>query len=404
MANYRTTQVVTAPSQAYAQADRRRALADALQKRAIAPRDMSGMQGSDPYLLGLTQLGEALMARYAGKGATQAELAADAQMRDVNSAAIEKLAGPYQIESLDVGGQGTPLAGGSLPGSKIQDALAGMDPRQANQIVSQALLQRAIPQPLDPDKAAQRELTREQLRASQEQFKLTLEQRAREAEQRSQDAAATREQRAEAARQANDIRIQLGRMSADSAKYAADARREAVLAKIEADKKNAPGTTSADSAVGFLQNAGYDPKTGEDDITKLLDKSSGGLIRKGVNAAARAVNVTTDTMEAGATLKSRASEAVLDFLGGKLGAGVSNADRDFMMQRAGDIGNDSLTDKERKAAWLDVRKRMERASGAGQSAPTSTSAPAEEKTIVRRGKLNGRNVVQYSDGTTDYAD
>lgn len=148
MANVRKVQVVTpaaAPTQAYADAERKRALADELRKRSMAPRDMSAMQGSDPYLLGLTQLGEALIARYAGKGASQAEGAADAQMRDVNAAAIEKLAGPYQIESVDVGGEGAPLAGGSLPGSEIQAALAGTDPRQANQIVSQALLQRAIP-------------------------------------------------------------------------------------------------------------------------------------------------------------------------------------------------------------------------------------------------------------------
>lgn len=148
MANIRKVQVVTsaaAPTQAYADAERQRALADMLQKRALAPREMSNLQGSDPYLVGLTQLGEALMARYAGKGAGKAEAGADAQMRDVNAEAIEKLAGPYQIEGID-GEPATPLLGGALQGSQIQTALEGTDPRQANQIVAQALLAKAMPE------------------------------------------------------------------------------------------------------------------------------------------------------------------------------------------------------------------------------------------------------------------
>jgi len=151
MANTRTVQVVTkkAASPAYEDAARQRALANALQQRAMAPRDMSNLQGKDPYLAGLTQLGEALLARYAGKNATKAEAGADSQMRDVNAQAIEKLAGAYQIEGLD-GEPATPLLGGSLPGNQIDTALKGMDPRQANQIVSQALLAKAMPQAPEP--------------------------------------------------------------------------------------------------------------------------------------------------------------------------------------------------------------------------------------------------------------
>ena len=146
MANTRTVQVVTKKEAypAYDDAARQRALADALQQRAMAPRDMSNLQGKDPYLAGLTQLGEALLARYAGKNAAKAEAGADSQMRDVNAQSIAKLAGEYQIG--DVAGEGaTPLLDGNLPGSQIDTALKGVDPRVANQVVSQALLAKAMP-------------------------------------------------------------------------------------------------------------------------------------------------------------------------------------------------------------------------------------------------------------------
>ena len=108
MANARKVQVVTPASPAYGDAARRRQLADAIQQQAMAPRDMSFMQGADPYLSGMTQLGQALLARYAGKNAAKAEAGADSQMRDVNAQAIEKLAGAYQIEGL-AGEPATPL-------------------------------------------------------------------------------------------------------------------------------------------------------------------------------------------------------------------------------------------------------------------------------------------------------
>lgn len=174
MANSRTTQVVTAPTQAYAQADRRRALADALQKRSMAPRDMSAMQGSDPYMLGLTQLGEALMARYAGKGASQAEGQADAQMRGSNANAIEQLAGATQIDSVD-GEAPTPLATGGVADnmqrmaeaqarqSGLHSAIDPMDPRQGSAALSQALAAKYMPPQFDPEKALDRKVKMAQI-------------------------------------------------------------------------------------------------------------------------------------------------------------------------------------------------------------------------------------------------
>ena len=182
-----------------------------------------------------------------------------------------------------------------------------------------------------------------------------------------------RAMRAEQAREAAAMRRELAAQASSDKRYAADLSYQARMAAIKDNAGKAPAVTAQDAAVGFLENSGYDPKTGEDDITRLLNKAAGGIVKRGLNEAARAFDITTPTMEAGAALKSRASEAVLDFLGGRLGAGVSNADREFMLQRAGDIGNENLSVDERRAAWLDVRKRMERAAG---QAPTSAMAPS----------------------------
>lgn len=151
MANTRKVQVVTprAASPAYDDAARQRALADALQQRALAPRDMSNLQGKDPYLAGLTQLGEALLARYAGKNAEKAEAAADSQMGAVNSDIIRKLAG-VQTEIGSVDGEAAtpidPMAQANPQSRALESATAGTDKRVANQVLAQALLSKQMPQ------------------------------------------------------------------------------------------------------------------------------------------------------------------------------------------------------------------------------------------------------------------
>lgn len=238
----------------------------------------------------------------------------------------------------------------------------------------------------DPELQANLGLKQATLLASQQNHQDALAQRRAEMEARVEmlkEQIASREQmgrdaadlRRELAAQQASLQRELEAGRSSDRRYQADLAHQDRLAKIEADKAKAPHMTSAESATGFLQNAEYDPATGQDAITKLLGQASGGALQSWRDAAGRAFNYTTDGAAANAALKSRASEAVLDFLGGKLGAGVSNADRDFMMQRAGDIGNEKLSTGERLKAWLDVRGRMEAAAGA-RSGTAPAAAPA----------------------------
>jgi hypothetical protein len=143
-----------------------------------------------------------------------------------------------------------------------------------------------------------------------------------------------------------------------------------------------PAATSAAAAQAFLTSAGYDPETGEDAVSKLIPKSTGGLLQTAGAKAAGALNITTSGQEAIGQLASRSSKLVLDLLGGKLGAGVSNADREFMLQAVGDIGNSLLPTGVRLAAWNDLMSRMKTAAGGASAAAPAAAGPRKTKSGV----------------------
>lgn len=152
--------------------------------------------------------------------------------------------------------------------------------------------------------------------------------------------------------------------------------------KGEENAGKGPAATSAAAAQAFLTSAGYDPETGSDTVSKLIPKSTGGAVQTAAAKLAGAFNITTSGQEAIAQLSSRASKLVLDLLGGKLGAGVSNADREFMLQAVGDIGNSMLPADARLAAWNDLMNRMKTAAGgaAPAAAPAAPAATGTRKT------------------------
>jgi hypothetical protein len=63
-------------------------------------------------------------------------------------------------------------------------------------------------------------------------------------------------------------------------------------------------------------------------------------------------------MKAIAALEPIAKQMAIDMLGGKLGAGISNADRDFIVSAFGDISNPRKTREEKLLAWNSAKNRM----------------------------------------------
>jgi hypothetical protein len=114
-------------------------------------------------------------------------------------------------------------------------------------------------------------------------------------------------------------------------------------------------------AVKALQSAGYDPVTGQDNISKLIAKSTSGGLETSVSAVAAFFGKSTEGRKAISALEGTANQIATDLAGGKLGAGISNSDRDFIVSALGDVANPMKPAGDRLAGWEAAKERMMRA-------------------------------------------
>jgi hypothetical protein len=165
-----------------------------------------------------------------------------------------------------------------------------------------------------------------------------------------------------------------------------------------------------DAALNIIADLDISP-TGEDRVSKLISGSTGGAIPTALSEVPRAFGATTSGRKAISELETIANEYSLEKLGGKLGGQISDKDVQFISKTMGDIANPMIPAEERLAAWNQVKRRL--ASYANLQAPKLSAAPRgqagetekpAERSIKRRGMYKGRPVVEYSDGTVDYAD
>ena len=144
---------------------------------------------------------------------------------------------------------------------------------------------------------------------------------------------------------------------------------EAAQGWVAPPTKNAPAGTftpvpavqmakDQTAAVKALASAGYDPVTGEDTISKLIPKSTSGGAEASYAAAKAFFGGTTEGRKAIASLEGTANQIATDLAGGKLGAGISNTDRDFIVAALGDVANSMKTAEERLAGWTAAKDRM----------------------------------------------
>lgn len=145
--------------------------------------------------------------------------------------------------------------------------------------------------------------------------------------------------------------------------------------------KDIQASKDQSAAVRALRSAGYDVETGEDTISKLIAKStSGGLQAAGAGTLAF-FGKSTEGRNAIAALEGTANQIATDLAGGKLGAGISNTDRDFIVGALGDVANPSKTADERLAGWTAAKNRMMLTGlippPKGAGAPTAPAAPVK---------------------------
>jgi len=90
----------------------------------------------------------------------------------------------------------------------------------------------------------------------------------------------------------------------------------------------------------------------DDKVAKLIDEStSGGAQKNAADLYEWATGKGTSGAEKIAQLATVTNDITLNLLNGKLGSGISNADREFLQARSGDIANPKLASNVRHKAW-----------------------------------------------------
>lgn len=140
----------------------------------------------------------------------------------------------------------------------------------------------------------------------------------------------------------------------------------------------------AEGARNFFITAGVDPFGTVDPVKNLIAGSTSGRIEHlgaevyGMWPKDWGGGGATQGMKNISTLKTISGKITSDLLGGKLGTGISNEDRNMIQNMLGDIANPDIPAEARIAAWEEVKNIQRRyiqnapSSGAGKTTRTPT--------------------------------
>ena len=192
------------------------------------------------------------------------------------------------------------------------------------------------------------------------------------------DMAVTAEKRltADITKRGQDISAQTTRRGQDL-QYDPDLQAKIAGAKKRAETdvtQEVQGQADVKANRKALATAGYDPVTGKDNISKLIQESTGSFAGAGTDLAGRVFGISTKGAQAISQLKTFESKLTQDILGGKLGAGISNTDREFIVAAIGEIANSTLPVETRQAAWNAVKERM-RVAGMVEAPQSNINVP-----------------------------
>jgi len=168
----------------------------------------------------------------------------------------------------------------------------------------------------------------------------------------------------------------------DLVKWASASKPESVDRTVQLAQAKSQAQTQ-DFARTVLSDAGLIGEGKGDRIADLIRQStSGGLQKKTAEGIEYFTGVGTKGMEAISALETFQNDAVLNRLGGKLGAQISDEDRKFIVKLMGDIANPETGANRRLKAWADVKQRLYRLAG--------ETPPDEEKQVPSpRGTVGG---------------
>lgn len=130
-------------------------------------------------------------------------------------------------------------------------------------------------------------------------------------------------------------------------------------------------------ATEVLDGAGFNSETGEDEVSKLIRKSTSGGMEAGGASFRGFFGSASPGMRNIARLETIKSDVVMKKLKGKLGQGISEGDRQFIEKSVGDIANPNIPSDQRLAAWNQVKSLMVKYANTGQ--PAAAAAPKAER-------------------------
>jgi hypothetical protein len=184
------------------------------------------------------------------------------------------------------------------------------------------------------------------------------------AEQKAADAVATAKLLAATPGTAEYHRLQSEKQAADRTRMA-----EEKVAK--------QASMAAEGARKALQAAGVDLQKGEDRTLDEINASTSGWFQKIGADALGAMDITTSGKKSIGSLGSTQAAIVLDYLNGKLGAGISTSDREAIDRMMGDIANPNKTAEERASSWKTAKNRLIGIANS-QGVADATAAPTEK--------------------------
>jgi len=132
----------------------------------------------------------------------------------------------------------------------------------------------------------------------------------------------------------------------------------------------------------------------------LISKSTGSGIGRAIDAAAAVVGTALPGATAGAQLAPIADLALK--MVPRFEGPQSDADRAAYERAAGQLADTSIPRATRQAAAKEVVRLMQKRRNEFTVQGAGSGQPA--RAVTRTGTVNGRRVVQYSDGTVEYAD
>lgn len=138
-----------------------------------------------------------------------------------------------------------------------------------------------------------------------------------------------------------------------------------------------------------LEAIGYNPKTGADQVAALIKKSTSGAVQNAAAAIPGWFGHATSGREAIGQLDQKVSKLTMDLMGGKLGAGISNADREFVISQLGNVANANVPANERLAAWnsaIQMLNNIVGGSGGGASGSFGSSVRDQADAILQGGR------------------